>query len=259
MSVAFRSAGAWATVTVTGTIGSGAMPAGTQDGDRLITIVTYKDYSTTCTIATAGWTEFATFADGAVASGNGTGSMRIKAWYADQSGGSAPATPDITVGATIIGGAVCLAFSKDSGEAWSTPLVRTAAWPSQSTGNVNHTANGTVDVPSGGAVMCVIGIRDDSATFTRPTNAIGDESTTMTWNGNYVESPATHLTTTTGNDMAADAGYRLVTTGAAAETLFTTITALTAAETGSIMWIVLNDEIPVAAEPFPYTGGGYYG
>jgi hypothetical protein len=54
-------------------------------------------------------------------------------------------------------------------------------------------------------------VRDDSATFTRPTDGIAEMvSTTITWAGNHVEFPATHLSTTTGNDFAADAGYRMI-------------------------------------------------
>jgi hypothetical protein len=122
------------------------------------------------------------------------------------------------------------------------------------------TVDGTITVPSGGVVIGVAAIRDDSGTFTRPTDAIADSGGLVTWNGNYVESPATHASTTTGNDMAADAGYRLVTTGAAGVTLQQKCTALSAAETGQLAWIILNDTNTAAAtdEPMPYVGGGYY-
>ena len=98
-------------------------------------------------------------------------------------------------------------------------------------------------MPSGGAVFGIAAIRDDSSTFTRSSTAIADSGAAITWNGNYVESPATHASTTTGNDMAADAGYRLVTTGASGVTLQQSGT-LSASETGQAAWIVLGAYTP---------------
>jgi hypothetical protein len=67
----------------------------------------------------------------------------------------------------------------------------------------------------------------------------------ITWNGNYVESPATHHSTTTGNDMAADLGHRFVTTGGTAE-LDCAVT-LSNAETGASVWVVQS----IIAGPTP--------
>src|SRR4026207_1765688 len=63
--------------------GPGTFPS-VSDGDRLFFFMTWKDQSVTVTSPTmTGYTPtiVGEFADGAVASGNGTGSMRIKVWY----------------------------------------------------------------------------------------------------------------------------------------------------------------------------------
>src|SRR6185503_7726386 len=101
-------------------------------------------------------------------------------------------------------------------------------------------ASSTANVLGGGVVMGLMGIRDDTATMTRPTNGIDDSAGAITWNGNYVESPATHHSTTTGDDGAADLGYRLVSAGATA-TLRMTGT-ISAAETGAALWVVQGVE-----------------
>lgn len=111
-------------------------------------------------------------------------------------------------------------------------------------------ASATVAVPSDGVVMGLIGICDDSATMTRPTNGIDDSGGLITWNGNYVESPVTHFNSTTGLDMSGDLGHRLVTTGATA-TLRMTGT-ISAAETGAGKWVVQGVEtLAVPAPPLP--------
>ena len=92
------------------------------------------------------------------------------------------------------------------------PVVRTTQ---QCRPGMTISASSTVDVPSGASSSASSRVSDDSATFTRPRDGYRRRRRPITWNGNYVEAPATHASTTTGNDMAADAGYRLVTTGAA--------------------------------------------
>lgn len=70
-------------------------------------------------------------------------------------------------------------------------------------------------------------------------------SVPIVWNGNYVESPATHYSSTTGNDMSADLGHRFVTTGSTIGADFTSEATLSAAETGAMLWVV--QEVSTAA------------
>ena len=256
MSVAFRAVGTWEN-GATGLTADEvlAVPAAQLTGDLVVVLAAWKDFSITAQVA--GYTEITQFADGSVSTGNGLGSMKVGAWYKQATSDTeADPTLDFSTTTNLLGEAVIIVFSK-SLSFWQTPTFTTAAhsWTTTST---TTSASSTVDVPSGSAVIGLASVRDDSATFTRPTTAIDDAGSLITWNGNYVESPATHASTTTGNDMAVDAGYRLVTTGATGVTLRQTCTALSAAETGSLMWIVLNDTNTLPDDSVAYVGGGYY-
>lgn len=221
-------------------------------GSRKFRLYAWKDQSRTPTLTqnSSDWTLVGgtTFADGSVANGNGTGSMRIGVWYSDA--GANEATYDFNasgwVNTTDIAGNAGISFAKAADETWDTPLLVTAAWPATST-TQTVSASSTVAVPDGAVVIGMIALRDDSGTFTRSATTGIDVASGITWNGDYVEAPATHLSTTTNNDMAADAGYRLVTTGGTV-TLRQTAT-ISAVETGSVLWIVQG----VTAAP---AGGG---
>ena len=258
MTVSFRAVGTWEN-GATGLTADEvlAVPAAQLTGDMMLAIGCWKDFAITAQIA--GWTELIENADGAVATGNGAGSMKIGVWY-KQAASDTESDPTLDFSTTtgLLGEGVIIVFSK-SLSFWDTPIALAAAWPS-SAGPQTVNAGSTVTVPSGGVVIAIAAIRDDSATFTRATTSIADSGGLVTWNGNYAEQPATHASTTTGNDMACDAGYRLVTTGAAGVTLQQSISALTAAETGNLVWVVLGDTntAPAVADPMPYVGGGYY-
>ncbi len=261
MAVTLKAGGTWSspgtttplTVTVPGT------PA---VGDRKLVFCTWKDYAITATCASNSgarvYTEIAQFADGTVATGNGLGSMKVAAWYIDHESGDNSPVLTFSSGTGLLRSAVMQVWQKDGAESWDTPTFATAAISAASP--FSATASSTVDVPSGGAVIELIGLRDDSVTLTRDSNTALDDngSPAVTWNGNVVEDPATHLDTTTGNDLSGDLIYRLVTTGASGVTLTATGTPA-AGETGSALWVVLNDSVPSVEDPMPYVGGGYYG
>ena len=232
--IAHGSAGAWSeTTTTTDNIGV----RGSETADtRVFLLAAWKDFSITATVADAGgsYTELTEFADGSVAAGNGTGSMKVGAWYKDNIGGN---SPTITYSsAPTVANCALLEFDKSSSETWNTPLIATAAWGLGGSAGQTVSASSSVAVPNGGVVMAIIGIRDDSATFTRGATTGIDVSSGITWAADYVEDPVTHKSSTTGNDMAADLGYRFVTTGSTV-TLRVTAT-LSADETGSVLWIV---------------------
>jgi len=200
----------------------------------------WKDFSITTQVTSpSGWTKLTEFADGSVVSGNGTGSVKVACWYRDWQSGDTDPTIDFSVSPTTAS-AVIMVMAKAASDTWLTPVAVTAAMTNWTTSSQTVSASSTANVLGGGVVMGLIGIRDDTATMTRPTNGIDDSTGAVTWNGNYVESPATHHSTTTGDDGAADLGYRLVSAGATA-TLRMTGT-ISAAETGAALWVVQGVE-----------------
>lgn len=239
MTVSFRAVGSWENGSTGLTADEVlAVPAAQVTGDMMLAIGCWKDFSITAQIS--GWTELIEIADGTTGTGNGTGSMKIGAWYKEATSDTeSDPTLDFSTTTNLLGEGVIIVFSK-SLTYWKTPVYLQAAWTA-SAGPQTISAGTTVDVPSGAVVIGIAAIRDDSGTFTRATTAISDASGAITWNGNYVESPATHASTTTGNDMSCDMGYRLVTTGANGVTLRQSIDALSASETGNLLWIVLSD------------------
>jgi hypothetical protein len=230
MAISLRVAGSWAEFRGDGTV---TIPATPQAGDRMFLFVAWKTY--TITLATpADWTAIGTaFADGTTGAGNGTGSVKVMAFYRDWVSGVANPYLDFSANPAEAA-AVITVWQKAASELWSTPLTATAAL-SWGTGSTTTNASSTTAVPSGGVVLAMVAFRDDSATMTRGTTGISDSAAAITWNGNHVESPATHGNYTAGSDGSYDIGYRLVTTGATA-TLRVTGT-LSASETGSAKWV----------------------
>jgi hypothetical protein len=226
-----KTAGTWARLVVDGTV---AIPGSPAAGDRMFLFASWKDWAITVA-QPSGWTLIGTeFADGTVNAGVSTGSVKVMAWYRDwQSGDTAP-TVDWSANPTE-GHVVIMLWQKAAADIWDTPLTVTAGIAAADPFTVN--ASSTVDVPSGGVVMGLIGLRDDSATIARATDAIDDTGALVTWNGNYVENPSGHFTSTTGQDMSGDLGHRLVTTGAAGVTLHMDGDPA-AAETGAAKFVV---------------------
>jgi hypothetical protein len=236
MAASYIAASAgWTELEADGTV---AIPAGGSAGDRIFLFAAWKTYTITCQITSpVGWTEVIEWADGIVDAGNGTGSVKVGCWYKTHDGTeSTNPTMDYSSDPTNSASAI-LIMRPGAGEEFPAPGYVTGA-VSSGTGGATTEASSTIAVPTGGVVMAIIGIRDDTATLTRGDDTgIHDKGNTVTWNGNHVELPASHYTDTTGNDLAADLGYRLVTTGAAAQTL-TAYTLLSATETGAALWIV---------------------
>lgn len=256
MTVTFRGVGSWEN-GATGLTADEvlAMPAAQTTGDMVLVVGCWKDFSITAQVS--GYTELAQVADGAVSTGNGAGSMKIGVWYKEATADpESDPTLDFSTTTNLLGEGTIIVFQK-SLALWETPTFVQSGW--SGSGGSND-ATSTTDVPSGGAVIGITAIRDDSATFTRATTALSDSLGAITWNGDYVEAPATHASTTTGNDMACDMGYRLVTTGVAGVTLRQSITALSASETGHMVWVVLGDTNTAAFSPIdPMGATGFFG
>lgn len=231
-AISLKTAGTWARIVADPS--SVTIPGTPAAGDRMFLFVTWKDYTITVANPT-GWTPIGTeFADGITAAGNGLGSVKVMAWYRDWQTGDGNPSVDWSTAPTE-GHAVVMLWQKGAEDVWGTPLTVTAglSWGTSST---TTPASSTVAVPVGSVVLGLIGIRDDSAVMTRPTTGIDDSAAAITWNGNYVESPATHFSSTTGFDMSGDLGHRFVTTGATA-TLRMTGT-ISATETGAGKWVI---------------------
>ena len=245
MTVTFREGSAW----FDGATGLTAdkvltIPSTQAVGDLILVLATWKDFAITAQITGTGWNEITEFAGGAVSTGNGVGSMKVAAWYkiATADPETNP-TLDFSTTTGLLGEACVLVFSQSAGT-WQTPTFATQTWPA-SAGPASRSSSTTVDIPAGGAVANIIGIRNDQAIFTRnPSSTQGIDATggtVGTWTASYVEVPATHASTTTGNDMAADAGYRLKDT-AATGTNLTVNVQISTADSGTILWVVLGDQ-----------------
>lgn len=249
MAISLKTAGTWATLFNTST-NSPALVGTPAAGDRTFVFWAWRDYSTTIS-PPAGWTEITEFADGTVTSGSGLGSVKVSAAYRDWVSGDGNPTFTFSANVTVATRTVML-WTKGAGDTWDTPTFVTGAWPATSTTQTLN-ASSTTTVPSGAVVMCLLGLRNDEATFTRATDAIKDSGAAITWNGNYVESPSAHSTSTSGDDIAADLGHRFVTTGASGVTLQTSAT-LSTAETGSALWVIQ----PLVSAPTGPPSGAFF-
>lgn len=246
MAISLKTAGTWAEYTTD--LQTVAIPGTPAAGDRMFLWVQWKDQG--ITLATpSGWNLISgsNFSDGTVGTGNGLGSMRQSVFYRDWQSGDAAPQLDFSTATGLLAEAVIMLWTKGGGDTWGVPSAASAAW-SASAGPQTITDDASTNVGDGAVVMAGVAIRDDSATFTRGTTDI--DGSGITWNGNYVESPATHYSTTTGNDHSGDLGHRFVTTGASAQ-LTCSVSALSASETGSIVWIIQGLAVTIDLAPSP--------
>jgi hypothetical protein len=247
MAITFRNFSAWSERTTSTTV---AIPGTTATGDRMFLLASWKDYAITATVANAdSWAEVTEFADGTTATGNGIGSMKVGCWYKDHDGSETDPTLTFSSTVGLIAGAAMLSFQKGGGDTWDTPSFVTAAITNWTNSAQTVTSSSNATVPSGGVVIGLAGICDNGATSTWPADGSGIAGSGITWAANSAEAPSNHLTTATGDDMLADAGYRLVTTGAT--TSLTQTRTLGAADTGAALWIVQGLASPVVA-PHPW-------
>ena len=217
---------------------------GTPDiGDRYFLFVAWKDYTTQIDqLYNSGlfrnFVSLGEYADGTVSSGVGVGSVKVCCYYCDWQAGDEDLNMHFTASPAIAIWNLQL-WTKAASDTWDTPLAFTAPWPDQNTGTISATASASAgQIKDGSAVMNMIALRDDCATFTMPTNGI-DVASGITWNGNRVQAPTDHIATGGGQDMSGNTGYRLVTTGnSGAVTLRATVSSLTTTESGSSLWVV---------------------
>ena len=253
MAASLKASGTWAEFTADGSVTIPGTPAA---GDRMYLWAVWKAFGTTAQVTSAqACTEVTEFTDGAVAAGANVGSVKVGCWYRDWQSGDGNPTLDWSA-APAPGVAVIEVWQKASSELWDTPTFVTAAIAAATTWSA--TSSSTITVKDAAVIFELAGFRDDSSTMTRSaTTALEDDgSPNVTWNGNVVESPATHISTTTSNDISADLVHRFVTTGAAGVNLTATGT-LAASETGAVLWV--HQGLTAAEEhsgSFVATGGG---
>ena len=176
-------------------------------GDMLIVRAACKPYTASITCATAGWTAAGTgYANGATANGNGLGSLMFRAFYKVATS-SSETSPVITWGTTSAPGAACAVayqcaadegFSAAVGAGGGDATARTAHTATIST-HISTTAGDMVDFYS---AWC------DNYAATVPT--FTQAGLTL---GTVSEQPDAALSDATSNDIAADGGYRLVSSG----------------------------------------------
>ena len=227
MAISLKNTGSYINLVNTFSI---AIPGSPADGDRMFLFVTSKDYTQTLADP-SGWTAIGSgYADGTDGGGAGSGSMWIHAWYRDWVSGDGAVS--VSIGSDG-GTAIIQLWTKGSGDVWDAPLAANAAWPSSVSQTVS--ASASVAVPDGSVVFGFIGFPDDRTSVTRPTDAI-DVASGITWDGNYVESPAAHYYSSSAQTAAADLGHRFVTTGGTV-TLRLSAT-IDIAETGAVKFVV---------------------
>lgn len=245
MAIGQRASGTWGFGTSTSfplTIpGAGSY----QIGDLGIAIMIAKPFDVAISVDN-GWSEIVDETPGSTANGNGVGSVRL--WVAYKVFTSTTETdPNITIGTNSPNGGVIIVLSKGADETWDIAKLANSVEQAMGTTAMSHDLTTTAAVQDGDWVFALTGVADDSATFTRATTAISGGG--ITYNGDVVEYPATHGSSTSGNDAAADLIYRKVTTGVASGATITVTATLSNAErVGSVLFRVGVDTA-VAASP----------
>src|SRR5262245_384247 len=105
MAISLKTTPAW-TGAITATPQSFTIPTSPAPaaGDRMFLWSLWKNYDVNVATDPSGWIKIAEYADGSVAGGAGTGSLKVACWYRDwQSGDANPsvswsAAPSIAAG-----------------------------------------------------------------------------------------------------------------------------------------------------------------
>lgn len=187
-------------------------------GDMLIVRAACKPYTATITCSTTGWNPVGNqYTNGTTANGNGTGSLAFRTFYKIAESAS-ETNPVIAWGTTAApGGAVAISYQKGSDEFWITP---TGAGGGDSTARTSQTCtiSSHISVTAGDMIDFWLAWCDNYAS-TNPTIT----QTGVTYD-TVAEYPATALSSATSNDMAADGGYRLASSGTSSAAAVVTAT-----------------------------------
>lgn len=224
MAISVRAAGTWAPESDTGnTTILVEIPDGYEAGDLGIIVATWKLYQTTGAINES-WTEITDIAGGSTSGSSNVGSVRHYVAYKVL--GASESDPTITTSAFVYPGLrVCIVLQKDSGGDWAVQKLSDAVETSEQ--DFSHAITTTAAISIGDLVFALTGVGDESAAFTRATDAI---SGGPSWSGNVVEYPADHGSTTAAYDVAADLIYRVASSAVASGETITVTGSLSASE-----------------------------
>lgn len=208
-------------------------------GDMLIVRAGCKPFSADITCSTAGWKPVENqHVTGAVANGAGVGSMAARAfWKIAES--AAETDPVVTWGTTAApGAATAVVYQKATDEHW---LIPTGAGGSENTAGteVSQAIERHITAKADDLIDFFTMIRDNT-TMTVP--SFTQAGLTL---GTVDEQPASALSSTTSNDIAADGGYRAVTAGASSAAAVVTGT-LSTSETG-VVWTTRLRVVPIVS------------
>ena len=207
MPIDIRADSGWADTSLE----SLAIPLPTHAaGDMLVIRICGKLYTNTYSLDN-GWTAVAAKFDspGGVAGGAGSGDTGVQAWYKEAASAS-ETNPTLTVGGgsnsipTIYS---ALSYMKDSGETWETPVGDGGAATGADSADITAPIQSHVSVVAGDMVDFFYVITDNT-TCTVP--SISQPGVTF---DTIIEAPAAAISTTTGNDGAADGGAALALSG----------------------------------------------
>jgi len=204
-----HTAGTWA-VTDAAATATVTLPTHST-GDLLIVVGAQKaaaiaSSNPTITTPATGWTRFLDGASGANNSGNGTGSVHMSVFW-KIAASAADTNPVITWGNNS-SPALVNAWSFTSGTgAFVDPVGVIKAGNVGTSVSITHDSNPGITAADLGLVILTMG---DNNALTVPS-----WTATTAVLAAVVEYPAAAISSATGNDMAADAGYRIVSSGTA--------------------------------------------
>ena len=223
MAISVRASGTWSvSTTQSPTVTIPTYSA----GDLGILVSTWRPYTVSATVNQS-WNEIIDETPGSTANGNGVGSSRVYVAYKVL--GASETNPTITrSGAITPAGAVIITLQKAAGDGdWTVTKIATAVEQAMGSTAMSHVLTTTAGILANDLVFALTAVADDSATFTRASTAI---SGGPSWGANVVEYPATHASSTSGNDMAADLIYRAASSYVASGQSITVTATLSAAE-----------------------------
>lgn len=207
MAITNHAIGSWAAATAT--TQTVTLPTHST-GDMLIVRVGFKHATmpTTVTITTAGWTKIGEDNSGTTASGNGTGSVQVAAFY-KEAASAAETNPVVQFNSGVTAAtpscAVALSYQKGGGEVWETPVGDGGAISVAT--NFSATIGTHVSATSGDLIDAFV-VTNDNTTLTVPT--FTQASLTL---DAVTEAPAAALSSATSNDISADGCFRTATAG----------------------------------------------
>lgn len=225
MAISLRAAGSW--VAANATTQTVTLPTHAS-GDMLIVRVAFKHATmpTTVTCGTTGWSKIGQYNNGTNVSGNGTGSVIVAVFYKEATS-AAETNPVITYHASVAAtpsAAVALSYQKGASETWVTPV---GDGGSIGTGTALSATIQSHITTTAGDMVDFFHAQGDNNTLTVPTFT----QTGVTF-GTVSEQPAAALSSATSNDIDADGGYRLASSGTSSAAAVVTGTS-TAGDEGS--------------------------